>query len=120
MSAREKKDFIEMLVRLRERMRSQISTLTAESLRRQDKVNLAEEGTDAFDRQFALNLASSEQQVLAQVETALRRFEDGTYGICNECDQSIEKIRLKALPFVEMCIKCQSEYEKGKPKFHPM
>ena len=61
-----------------------------------------------------------EQRNPAQYYDALRRLEEGTYGVCGECHKVIEKARIKALPFVRMCIRCQSESEKGKTKYRPL
>ncbi|OVE75397.1 hypothetical protein BVX97_04830 [bacterium E08(2017)] len=120
LSAKEKKDYKAMLMGMRQRLSGQISVLTKESLQRNDSVVSVEDGTDAFERQFALNIASTEQDSLFDIEDALRRLELGTYGACEGCDCAIETPRLKALPFVRLCIGCQSEMEKGKARFRPM
>ena len=98
---------------IRERLVGQITVLKNESLDNTDSINLEEDGTAVFDRQFALDLVSSERDSLFEVDEALRRIEDGGYGICEKCEKLIEKQRLKAIPFVRMCIKCQSVIEKG-------
>lgn len=106
--------FREMLLAMRERLTGQIAKLQGESLRRDDSVNSAEDGTDAFDRMVALELADSEYNSLVSINEALVRIDEGTYGMCDECDGLIEEPRLKALPFVTMCIACKSNSEKGK------
>lgn len=116
----EKKKFKAALMSLRERFTDQIATLKHESLTRQDSVNSEEDGTDAFDREFALNLVSSEHDSLMKIDNALRRIGLGTYGQCEECGKSVEKPRLQALPFVSNCIRCQSAAEKNKPKYRPV
>jgi len=114
-----KKEFRDMLLRLRERLSSQITSLKGDSLQRFDAANSEEDGTDAFERQFALNLVSSEQDALFEIDEALRRLEDGTYGVCLQCRKLIEAPRMKALPFVKMCVKCKAQNEKdgGKTGF---
>ncbi|MDD4871096.1 MAG: TraR/DksA C4-type zinc finger protein [Kiritimatiellae bacterium] len=112
-----KKEFRDMLLGLRERLAGQITTLKGDSLQRFDAANTEEDGTDAFERQFALNLVSSEQDALFEIDEALRRLDEGIYGVCLQCRKLIEFSRLKALPFVKMCVKCQSKNEKGKPGF---
>lgn len=104
---------------MREQVTEQIASLKESSLRREDSVYSSEDGTDAFDRQFALTLAGSEHESLVDIDDALARIEEGTYGICEECDEAIERPRLEALPFVRMCIKCQSEKEKLARRFRP-
>jgi DnaK suppressor protein len=107
----------DMLLGLRERITGQITALKGDSLQRFDAANTEEDGTDAFERQFALNLVSSEQDALFEIDEALRRLEEGIYGVCLQCRKLIEGPRLKALPFVKMCVKCQSHHEKGRPGF---
>ena len=60
-----------------------------------------------------------EDDVVFEVDDALRRIDEGRYGVCEGCHQSVEKPRLKALPFVRLCIGCQSEREKGKVRHRP-
>jgi DnaK suppressor protein len=120
MDAKTKKEFKLLLYRLRERLTGQIATLKDESLSRDDIIDLAEDGTDAFDRQFSLLLASSEHDAVFEIDEALQRIEDGTYGVCQQCFKTVDGTRLKALPFVKMCVTCQSEAEKGRLKFRPL
>jgi RNA polymerase-binding transcription factor DksA len=117
LDAKDRKRIRETLVALRDDLAGQVSTLKHDSLKRDDEVNNVEDGTDAFERQFALSLASSEQEAVGQINEALRQLEDGTYGACEQCQSPIEKARLEALPFVKTCITCQSAMEKGGGKF---
>jgi DnaK suppressor protein len=110
----------ELLVGMRQRLSSQVEALKGESLQRADEVNVEEDGTDAFDRQFALNLASTENDEIYEIDEALRRIEQKVFGLCEDCGCPIEIARLKALPFVKLCIKCKSSNEKGTPKFKPL
>ena len=118
-SAKEKKYFHLLLMAVREQITNQVSKLKGEALTRNDAVVSEEEGTDAFDRQFALTIASSENDSLLLAEEALRKLDSGIYGICDTCGGLIELPRLKALPFVRLCIACQSEMERKKMKFRP-
>ena len=52
------------------------------------------------------------QQILAQVNTALERMSDGTYGTCQRCERPIGEERLEAFPYVAYCIECQSIIER--------
>lgn len=117
LTAKEKSDFRTRLLRLRDELSGQVTSLKGESLKREDAIDLAEDGTDAFDRQFALNLASAEQDSIFEIDEALRRLDNGTFGACEECTGAIGFTRLHALPFVRACVSCQSELEKTKPKF---
>ena len=107
-----------LLVRIRDRLSGQIHSQSNDSLKYVDDAS-SEDRTDDFDREFALNLVSSEHDALFEVNSALRRIEDENYGLCDGCSQPIEKTRLRALPFTRMCIKCQSEHERGRKRFRP-
>ena len=76
--------------------------------------HMADMATDNFDREFNLDLASSEQQILNLIDDALRKINEGTYGICETCSKPISQKRLLAVPYTPLCIKCQEEEEKKK------
>ncbi len=76
--------------------------------------HMADMATDNFDREFNLNLASTEQQTLNMIDNALRKMDDGTFGVCEECTKMIAHKRLMALPYGRLCIKCQEIEEKTK------
>ena len=69
---------------------------------------------DSYDREFSLNIASAEQEVVYEIDEALKRINDGKYGKCVECNKKIPVRRLKALPHAKLCIQCQSKEEKDK------
>lgn len=115
----ERKVLIAKLLALREDLTGQITSLKNDALKRNDEVNPVEDGTDAYDRQFGLTLASSEQEAVSQINEALRRIAEGLYGVCEQCQGGIEKARIEALPFVRTCIRCQSELERNNSKFRP-
>lgn len=81
--------------------------------------HMADQGTDNFDRELALNLASSRQDSLYDVEDAIRRIDEGTYGACEVCGRGIERARLKALPFAKKCMGCQNASERGRTLYRP-
>ena len=108
------------LLTIREGLTGQMTALRDESLAREPADNTAEDGTDAFERQVSLNLVSAEHDEVVAIDDALRRLDEGTYGVCEECRHPIEKGRIKALPFVRLCVKCQSDSEKGKTKYRPL
>jgi DnaK suppressor protein len=74
--------------------------------------HMADVATDNFDREFSLDLASSEQQFLNRIDEALQKIKDGTYGVCENCNVEIGMERLKAVPYSLLCIKCKEEDEK--------
>ena len=74
----------------------------------------ADAGSDAYDKDFALSLLSQEQDALYEIEEALKRIENGTYGICEMSGKPIPPARLEALPFARLTVECQAEFERTK------
>jgi DnaK suppressor protein len=72
----------------------------------------ADAGSDAYDRDFALNLLSQEQDALFEIDEALKRIAKGTYGTCEMSGKVIPKARLEARPFARFTVECQSQIEK--------
>ena len=65
----------------------------------------ADAGTATFEREKDLSIENNVRDLLQKIERALRRMDDGTYGVCDICGKPIEKARIKALPYVDLCIK---------------
>lgn len=76
-------------------------------------LHMADVATDTYDREFSLSLASSEQDALYEIEDALKRMEEKTFGFCEECHKLISKTRLKAVPYTRLCLGCQEAKEKS-------
>ena len=72
----------------------------------------ADDATEAFEQAKGLTLRQNTERVLQKVETALARFEDGTYGLCSDCGRPIDPARLEALPYAQLCLDCQSKQER--------
>lgn len=70
-------------------------------------------GSDAYDRDFALNLLSQERDSLFEIDAALKKIQEGTYGICELSGKPIPHIRLEARPFARYTVECQAELEKN-------
>jgi DnaK suppressor protein len=69
----------------------------------------ADAGRDAYDRDFALNLLSQEQDALYEIEEALKRVDAGAYGICEMSGKPIPQARLEAIPFARFTVECQTQ-----------
>ncbi len=110
--------FKRLLLDLRARLTGQVSALASESLTVADDTP-SEDRTDDFDREFALNVAGTVQDALFEIDEALRRLVDGRYGICEISGKSIEKERLKALPYARYCVSVQADMEKGRTRYRP-
>jgi RNA polymerase-binding transcription factor DksA len=76
--------------------------------------HLAEDGSSVMEQERIGTVSVDLQDVLRQVEGALARIENGTFGICQRCGKPIGEERLEAFPYVEYCIECQSFLERQK------
>jgi DnaK suppressor protein len=71
----------------------------------------ADAAFDSSGEELASQLAEIESREMQQIERALKRLKQGTYGLCEVCNSKIPVARLNALPFSTLCIKCQREME---------
>ena len=65
----------------------------------------ADAGTFTFERERDLSIENNVRDLMGKIDRALARMDDGTYGTCTRCGRPIEKARLKALPYADLCIK---------------
>ncbi len=114
------KEQLRRLLELRERVTGEIISINRDSLNHTDPdPSLSDQGTDTFDREFALNQLSNEQDVLFEIDEAIRRLENGSYGICEMTDLPINIERLEALPYVRYSVQAQAELERGRTSYRP-
>ncbi len=114
-------EFKDRLLTLRERISGEYSALSRDNMQaNQRDPSLSDQGTDTFDREMELNMMGSEQEVLFEVDAALRRIEKGTYGICELTEEVIPKARLQALPYVRYTVEAKSQLEEGRIRFRPL
>ena len=116
--------YYKLLMELRRHVSDEISLHTADTLNhssRDDAGDLssygnhdADAGTDTFDRDFALSLVSNEQEALNEIEEAIMRIKDGSYGVCEITGKPIPAARLVAVPFARYSVEGQAEYEKNR------
>ncbi len=66
-----------------------------------------DEASNSLDKEILFGSSENERKILEEIESALRRIKNGTYGKCEQCSQPIDKKRVKALPYSRYCIKCQ-------------
>lgn len=76
--------------------------------------HMADEGTDAMEREKKFMLASQEGELLYQIDEALRRMyrNEDEYGVCRECGDTISRERLDAIPYARLCIDCKEREEE--------
>jgi len=72
----------------------------------------ADVGSKALERDAEMSLANNSREMLIQVERALARLDDGTYGVCESCGQPIGKLRLMAFPRATLCLSCKQRQER--------
>jgi len=116
------KDFKKIVLKKKDELMDDLKHISDDTLRKSQKeasgdisgytYHMADVASDNYDREFSLGLASNERKSLYELEDALKRIEDGTFGICDVCKGMITKIRLKAVPSARLCIKCQQKREK--------
>jgi len=75
--------------------------------------HMADQGTDAEEREKAFLLASKSGRLLYHIDEALRRIKDKTFGKCQECGEEISTARLEAVPHARLCIDCKEKEEKS-------
>jgi DnaK suppressor protein len=74
--------------------------------------DIYDQASSERDRELGLLLGDREREKLRNIEEALLRFEEGDYGVCDECGDDIPIGRLKVVPFARYCVKCKSDIEK--------
>jgi RNA polymerase-binding transcription factor DksA len=75
-------------------------------------IHLADAGSDTFEQDFSLGLLEGEDIEVKEIDEALERIENKTYGVCEECSDVIAENRLKVIPYARLCVKCQETVEK--------
>jgi DnaK suppressor protein len=111
---KELEDLKQRLVDERSELETQLTTIEETSFATSQsdlsgEVSFDEENADAgtftFERERDLSIENNVRDLLGKIDRALARMGGGTYGICTRCGKTIEKARVKALPYVDLCIK---------------
>jgi RNA polymerase-binding protein DksA len=76
-------------------------------------IHMADIGTDNYEQEFALGLLDGERKLLREIDEALERIEQGTYGICIATDKPIAIARLEAKPWAKYCVEYARKLEEG-------
>lgn len=122
MNRDEQERFRKILLSLRARLQGDVDQMTDEALNRGGDagggnlssmpIHMADLGTDNFDQEFTLGLIENEQETLDEIQAALVRLQDDSFGRCGDCEKPIAKARLLALPYTRFCIECARKHEK--------
>ena len=78
--------------------------------------DIADQASSAYTKEFLLSIGDTERRMLRQVDEALDKIRQDTYGLCESCGEMINERRLEALPFARLCIKCQEKEEEERIK----
>ena len=115
-----------ILINLRKHVLSELNIRTKETLKKSAKddngdlssygQHIADSGTDTFDRDFALSMLSNEQEALYEIEEAIKRILDKTYGVCEVTGKAISCERLQAVPFTRYSLEGQCYQEKKQSR----
>ncbi|MDD5610039.1 MAG: TraR/DksA C4-type zinc finger protein [Candidatus Omnitrophica bacterium] len=115
-------EFKKLVLKKKSELIEQINHISEDTLKKSPKeasgdissytYHMADVATDTYDREFSMSLASNDRAIFYEIEDALKKIEDGTYGICEECKDFIAKVRLRAIPYARLCLKCQEKKEK--------
>ena len=76
-------------------------------------IHMADIGTDNYEQEFALGLMESERKLLREIDEALGRIENQTYGVCEGTGKLIRKARLEAQPWAKYCVEYARMLEQG-------
>ena len=115
-------EFKKLILKRKEEILDEIKHIADDTLKKSQKeasgdisgytYHMADVATDTYDRDFSLGLASNSRELLYELDDALKKIEDASFGICENCKVFIARSRLKAVPSARLCVKCQEKKEK--------
>ena len=124
MNKKDLKFFKELLIKKKANLAKGIDHIANDALKTSQRdssgdlsaysLHMADMATDNYDREFSLGLADNEQKILNRITEALEKISENKFGLCELCGKKISKVRLKAVPYAELCVPCQEKQEKRK------
>lgn len=122
MTKKDAKIFKELLLKKKAELSKGIQHIAKDALNQSQRdaagdlsgysLHMADMATDNYDREFSLGLATNEQKIMHRIDEALEKIEENTFGVCEACNKKISKVRLKIVPYAELCVPCQEKQEK--------
>jgi len=122
MKKAELQEYRDRLLALRARLRGDVKQMANSALKKSRSeangdlssmpIHMADIGSDNWEQEFTLSLMENDEGALGQIEAALERIDESTYGDCEECGAKIPKARLNAIPYTALCVKCAANVEK--------
>jgi len=76
--------------------------------------DIADKAANSYTKEFLFSLSNSERRLLQQVDDALSRIDNRSYGVCAACEAPLNLKRLQAVPWATLCIQCQEKEELGQ------
>lgn len=121
MKAEELDEFKQLLLKMRGQLSGDLVNMQDEAFKKNRSdacgdlsmmpIHMADIGTDNYEQEFTIGLIENEQEVLKEIDAALLRIEDRTYGICEATRKPIRKARLRAKPWARFCVEHMRERE---------
>ena len=112
-----------VLIQKREALLADLSQMEKEALRQSRQaasgdlsnmpIHMADLGSDNFEQEFTLNLIQGQREELQDIDAALEKVGDGTFGQCDTCGMPIPKARLQVVPQACLCIECKRKEEEA-------
>jgi DnaK suppressor protein len=118
MTPKELAQFKELLIEKRAELLGNVSYMQKDALQEERSdlsnmpIHMADMGTDSYDQEFTLELMDSERKIISEIDEALVRIDNGTFGICEYNSEPIPRPRLEAMPWARYCLACASLIEK--------
>ena len=104
--------FKDLLTRQLEELLTRAEKTVAKLIRNGDlSADIVDQASSDIDRNYTLRICDRESQFIKKIKTALLKIEEGTFGICESCDEQIGIERLKARPVTAYCIRCKTQME---------
>ena len=123
LSAKQLREFKAMLLHKRAELAGDVERLTSEALKGKGRgfgdqssmpIHMADLGSDNWEQDFTIGLIANEQNLVREIDDALERIADKTYGMCLATDQEISLPRLYAKPWAKYCIEYERAREEGR------
>ena len=111
-----KRKYYEMLVTLRDQLVDEVRTLSSQSLtsNKQAGEELADIGSDSFQREMGLGVMSDEGHRIQLIREAIERLHGRGFGVCLDCSKDIQEARLEAIPYAKLCVQCKTRRETAR------
>lgn len=77
-------------------------------------MDIADKASSSYTKEFMFSKSNSDRQLLQAIDAALDRIDSGEYGLCDECGEQIGEKRLTAIPWADLCIRCQEKQEQSR------